>query len=219
MPKLVIVESPAKAKTISGYLGSEYIVDSSYGHILDLPKSGLAVDTENGFTPEYEVPDKAKAHVTRLKKALKQADELLLATDEDREGEAISAHLVSVLNPKVPVKRMVFHEITKSAILEAIEHSRDIDQNMVAAQEGRRVLDRLVERDRRRRHRVEAHHEPRLVHHLEHLRQPAVRRPHPVPQVAATAPRDHAEQRAGLVVAHRPVVGDGIEFFDGAGCR
>ncbi len=144
MPKLVVVESPAKAKTISGYLGSEFIVDSSYGHILDLPKSGLAVDTENGFVPDYEVPDKAKAHVTRLKKALKGADELLLATDEDREGEAISAHLVKVLNPKVPVRRMVFHEITKPAILEAIDQSRDIDHKMVAAQEGRRVLDRLV---------------------------------------------------------------------------
>lgn len=144
MSKLVIVESPAKAKTISGYLGPEYIVDSSYGHILDLPKSGLAVDTDHGFVPAYEVPDKAKAHVARLKKALKGADELLLATDEDREGEAISAHLVKVLNPKVPVKRMVFHEITKAAILDAIDHSREIDEKMVAAQEGRRVLDRLV---------------------------------------------------------------------------
>ncbi|MGB2757484.1 MAG: type I DNA topoisomerase [Acidimicrobiia bacterium] len=144
MSKLVIVESPAKAKTISGYLGPEYIVDSSYGHILDLPKSGLAVDTDNGFVPAYEVPDKAKAHVARLKKALKGVDELLLATDEDREGEAISAHLVRVLNPKVPVKRMVFHEITKAAILDAIDHSRTIDEKMVAAQEGRRVLDRLV---------------------------------------------------------------------------
>ncbi len=145
MPKpLVIVESPAKARTIAGFLGSDYEVMASIGHIRDLPKSGLAIDVDNGFRPEYEVPAGKKDVVRKLKAALKNADELILATDEDREGEAISWHIVEVLQPKVPTKRMVFHEITPSAIQEAIDNPRTLDLKLVEAQEGRRVLDRLV---------------------------------------------------------------------------
>ncbi|MEX2293974.1 MAG: type I DNA topoisomerase [Acidimicrobiales bacterium] len=144
MPKyLVIVESPAKARTIGGFLGPDYIVDSSMGHIRDLPAKGLNVDTENDFAVEYEVHASKKETISRLKKALKGADELLLATDEDREGEAISWHLLEVLQPKVPVKRMVFHEITQAAIEHAIEESRDVDHGLVDAQESRRIIDRL----------------------------------------------------------------------------
>jgi len=144
MPKyLVIVESPAKARTIGGFLGADYVVDSSMGHIRDLPAKGLNVDTEHDFAVEYEVHASKKETISRLKKALKGVDELLLATDEDREGEAISWHLLEVLQPKVPVRRMVFHEITPTAIEHAIENSRDVDSGLVDAQESRRIVDRL----------------------------------------------------------------------------
>ncbi|MBI5161167.1 MAG: type I DNA topoisomerase [Micrococcales bacterium] len=154
--KLVIVESPAKARTIAQYLGDGYEVQASVGHIRDLvdPKDlppelkkgalgRFSVDVDNGFTPYYEVNDDKRRTVTELKKALKQADELYLATDEDREGEAIAWHLLEVLKPKVPVKRMVFHEITKDAIRAAQENTRELDTALVDAQETRRILDRL----------------------------------------------------------------------------
>src|SRR4051812_36605463 len=154
--KLVIVESPAKAKTIAGYLGPDYIVESSIGHIRDLPQrasdvpkedrarfGALGVAIDDDFTPYYLVdPDKKKV-VAALKKKLKDADELLLATDEDREGEAIAWHLLQELKPKVPARRMVFHEITPQAIAEAVANPRDLDVNLVDAQETRRILDRL----------------------------------------------------------------------------
>ncbi|MET0728315.1 MAG: type I DNA topoisomerase, partial [Acidimicrobiales bacterium] len=144
MPKyLVIVESPAKARTIGGFLGPDFIVDSSMGHIRDLPAKGLNVDTEHDFAVEYEVHASKKETISRLKKALRGADELYLATDEDREGEAISWHLLEVLRPTIPVKRMVFHEITQGAIAHAIEASRDVDYGLVDAQESRRIVDRL----------------------------------------------------------------------------
>jgi len=140
---LVIVESPAKAKTIAKLLGDKYVVLASVGHIADLPKSGLQVDVENDFAPTYELTERGTKVLRELKAALKTATELYLATDEDREGEAISYHLVRYLKPKVPVKRMVFHEITRSAIDEAVRNTRDIDQQLVDAAEARRVLDRL----------------------------------------------------------------------------
>src|ERR687895_1625353 len=154
--RLVIVESPAKARTIKGYLGGDFAVESSIGHVRDLPDrasdvpkekrkrfGALGVDVEQGFEPYYIVdPDKKKV-VTELRKKLKGADELLLATDEDREGEAIAWHLLEVLKPKVPVRRMVFHEITRDAIARALEQTRAIDQRLVDAQETRRILDRL----------------------------------------------------------------------------
>ena len=115
MPKpLVIVESPAKAKTLSKFLGSDYDVRASVGHVSDLPSKGLNIDVNNGFKPTYELTERGKTVIKDLKAALKDASELYLATDEDREGEAISWHLLEYLKPKVPVKRMVFHEITKS---------------------------------------------------------------------------------------------------------
>ncbi|WP_121256955.1 type I DNA topoisomerase [Nocardioides ferulae] len=156
--KLVIVESPAKARTIGGYLGSGYVVESSIGHIRDLPQSAadtpakikdkpwgrLAVDVDNGFEPYYVVPRDKKAHISKLKSLLKDADELYLATDEDREGEAIAWHLLDELKPKnIPVKRMVFHEITKPAIQAAAENPRELAMDLVEAQETRRILDRL----------------------------------------------------------------------------
>jgi DNA topoisomerase-1 len=154
--RLVIVESPAKAKTIAGYLGPGYDVEASVGHIRDLPtpselpaaeKKGrfgkFAVDVDADFEPFYVVDADKKKKVAELKRALKGADELFLATDEDREGEAIAWHLLQVLEPTVPVRRMVFHEITRDAIRGAIETTRDLDQNMVDAQETRRILDRL----------------------------------------------------------------------------
>ena len=145
MPKnLVIVESPAKAKTIEKYLGSDFKVLSSMGHIRDLPKSGIGIDLEKNFTPVYEIsPDKLKT-VSQLKKAAKGKD-VWLATDEDREGEAISWHLCSALSldPKT-TKRITFHEITKPAIENSIKHPRTVDINLVNAQQARRVLDRLV---------------------------------------------------------------------------
>jgi DNA topoisomerase-1 len=145
MSNLVIVESPAKAKTIKRFLGKEYVVEASMGHIRDLPSSTIAVDIEHDFEPEYEVPDEKKSVVTKLKKAAKEAETLWIATDEDREGEAIGWHLTQVLkrDPKT-VKRIVFHEITEGAIKEAVEKPRTIDMRLVEAQQARRVLDRLV---------------------------------------------------------------------------
>ncbi|MFM8238396.1 MAG: type I DNA topoisomerase, partial [Actinomycetota bacterium] len=153
---LVIVESPAKARTISGFLGDDYTVEASIGHIRDLPRSRdevpeamrethgrlAGINPDNHFDVCY-IPRNTKV-ITALKRALKGADELILATDEDREGEAISWHILEVLKPTVPVKRMVFHEITRSAIAEALAHPRDLDMDLVAAQDTRRVLDRLV---------------------------------------------------------------------------
>ncbi len=142
---LVIVESPAKAKTIEGYLGKDFTVKSSFGHIRDLPKGGLAIDIENGFIPSYEVASDKKKLISELKKLVKSADIVWLATDEDREGEAISWHLLDELKLKPDAtKRIVFSEITKSAITKAIENPRTVDMNLVNAQQARRVLDRLV---------------------------------------------------------------------------
>ena len=140
---LVIVESPAKAKTLSKFLGSAFDVRASVGHVADLPSKGLAIDVDNGFKPTYELTDRGKTVIKDLRAALKDASELYLATDEDREGEAISWHLLEYLEPKVPVKRMVFHEITKSAIDHAVQNPRAIDYGMVDAAETRRILDRL----------------------------------------------------------------------------
>ncbi|MCB0998981.1 MAG: type I DNA topoisomerase [Acidimicrobiales bacterium] len=140
---LVIVESPAKAKTISKFLGATFDVRASVGHVADLPSKGLNIDVENGFTPTYELTERGKQVVKDLRAALKDASELYLATDEDREGEAISWHLLEYLKPKVPVKRMVFHEITKSAIDQAVNNPRGIDYGLVDAAETRRLLDRL----------------------------------------------------------------------------
>lgn len=142
---LVIVESPAKAKTIEGYLGKDFLVKSSFGHIRDLPKKGLNVDIENKFAPTYEVPADKKSVVSDLKKLSKDAETVWLASDEDREGEAISWHLYETLKlDKKKTKRIVFHEITKPAILKAIENPRDINIDLVNAQQARRILDRLV---------------------------------------------------------------------------
>jgi DNA topoisomerase-1 len=155
--RLVIVESPAKARTIARFLGPDYIVESSIGHVRDLPSKAaeipeklkkeawarLGVDVDHDFEPLYIVPATKKAQVAKLKALLKDADELYLATDEDREGEAIAWHLQEVLAPRVPVRRMVFHEITQNAIQEALAHPRELDQHLVEAQEARRILDRL----------------------------------------------------------------------------
>ena len=141
---LVIVESPAKAKTIEKFLGDDYKVLSSYGHIRDLKKKEFSIDTTN-FVPEYEIPSEKVKLVNELKAQAKKAETVWLASDEDREGEAISWHLYEVLGLKPEhTKRIVFHEITKSAIVEAIEHPRNIDLNLVNAQQARRVLDRIV---------------------------------------------------------------------------
>jgi DNA topoisomerase-1 len=154
---LVIVESPAKAKTIAGLLGSGYVVESSIGHIRDLPRradevpaaykgepwSRLGVDVDNGFKPLYVVSSDKKSQVAKLKQLVKQASEVYLASDEDREGESIAWHLLEVLAPRVPVKRMVFHEITRPAIERAVNEWRDLDRRLVDAQEARRILDRL----------------------------------------------------------------------------
>jgi DNA topoisomerase I len=155
--RLVIVESPAKARTIAGYLGPGFVVESSIGHVRDLPERAadipasmkkvpwarLGVNTEEDFEPFYVVDPDKKHVVASLKKRLAEADELLLATDEDREGEAIAWHLIEVLKPKIPVRRMVFHEITPDAIQRALEETRDVDRRLVDAQETRRILDRL----------------------------------------------------------------------------
>ncbi len=145
MKNLVIVESPAKAKTIEKFLGNDFSVMSSYGHIRDLQKHGFSIDVKDGFNPIYEIPDDKKELVKRLKKAAKEADAVWLASDEDREGEAIAWHLAEVLNlDPATTKRIVFHEITKPAILKAIENPRTIDIDRVNAQQARRVLDRIV---------------------------------------------------------------------------
>ncbi|HAU07695.1 MAG: DNA topoisomerase I [Candidatus Yanofskybacteria bacterium RIFOXYD1_FULL_44_17] len=149
---LVIVESPTKAKTISRFLGGDFIVKSSYGHVRDLPKGDLGIDLENDFEPKYVIPTKARKNVSELKKLAEKADEIILATDEDREGEAISWHLVEALGIKklkkadkdLKIQRIVFHEITKRAIEEALKNPREIDQNLVDAQQARRILDRIV---------------------------------------------------------------------------
>lgn len=157
MTALVIVESPAKAKKIAEYLGDDFLVESSIGHIRDLPRnaadvpaaykgeswSRMGIDVDNDFKPLYVVSPDKKDQIKKLKSMLKDSDELYLATDEDREGEAIAWHLLEVLNPQVPVKRMVFHEITKTAILEALANPRELDRHLVDAQEARRMLDRL----------------------------------------------------------------------------
>src|SRR3989338_2447089 len=168
MTTLVIVESPTKAKTISKFLGKDFIVESSYGHIRDLPSSTLGVDVEHNFEPKYVVPRKASAQVKKLKELAKKADEIILATDEDREGEAIAWHLAQALNLGAPsektetkksktrkkispdkphaseIKRIVFHEITKKAIENALHNPRTLDMNLVDAQQARRILDRIV---------------------------------------------------------------------------
>src|SRR5438552_17500498 len=158
MPKpLVIVESPAKARTIAGFLGRDFVVESSIGHIRDLPRRAadvpaayknepwarLGVDVDNGFKPLYVLSSEKRQQVAKLKALLKDASELYLATDEDREGESIAWHLLEVLGPQVPVKRMVFHEITAQAIRHAVDDWRDLDRRLVDAQEARRILDRL----------------------------------------------------------------------------
>ena len=154
---LVIVESPAKARTISKFLGSGYTVEASIGHVRDLPEGAqqipakfkgepwarLGVNVDADFEPIYVVSPGKSKQVSKLKELLKGSDELYLATDEDREGEAISWHLNELLKPKVPVHRLVFHEITKEAITKALEHPRSIDEDLVKAQEARRIIDRL----------------------------------------------------------------------------
>ena len=154
---LVIVESPAKAKTIAGYLGSTYVVESSIGHVRDLPRNAadvpaaykneswarLGIDVDNDFKPLYVITADRKDQIKKLRSIVKDVDEIYLATDEDREGEAIAWHLLEVLHPRVPVKRMVFHEITPKAIREAIDNPRELDRRLVDAQEARRMLDRL----------------------------------------------------------------------------
>ncbi|WP_320123426.1 type I DNA topoisomerase [uncultured Sphaerochaeta sp.] len=140
---LIIVESPTKARTISKFLPSNCKVVASKGHIRDLPEDKMAIDVEKGFACEYQVVAGKNALIKEIKSSLKSVDKLLLATDEDREGESISWHLLEVLKPKVPHQRMVFHEITKKAITDALDHGRDLDENLVQAQESRRVVDRL----------------------------------------------------------------------------
>src|SRR6204780_5404760 len=154
---LVIVESPAKAKTIAGFLGRDFVVESSIGHIRDLPRNAadipavykgeawarLGVDVDNDFKPIYVVSREKRDQVKKLKTMVKDASELYLATDEDREGESIAWHLLEVLAPRIPVRRMVFHEITRPAIERAVRESRDLDRRLVDAQETRRILDRL----------------------------------------------------------------------------
>ena len=154
---LVIVESPAKARTLERFLGNRYAVMASVGHIRDLPESAkeipagikdkpwarMGVDVDGDFTPYYVVPADKKANVQKLKAALKDASEVLLATDPDREGESISWHLSEVLKPRIPVKRIEFHEITEEAVTEAIANAREINESLVRAQESRRIVDRL----------------------------------------------------------------------------
>src|ERR1044072_2449270 len=154
---LVIVESPAKAKTLGRFVGGKYRGEASYGHIRDLPESAAEVpkeikekdwgrlggDVDSDFTPYYVVPADKRKQVAHLRTAIKEASELLLATDPDREGESISWHLAQVLKPKVPVRRIVFHEITEDAVRAALDHPSEVNENLVRAQESRRILDRL----------------------------------------------------------------------------
>src|SRR3989338_7646199 len=146
--KLILVESPTKSKTLQKFLGPEYLVLASYGHVRDLPKSKLGVDVEKNFEPQYIIPRKASKAVKKLKEEAKKAEKIILATDEDREGEAIAWHIISALGledrPGDNIKRIVFHEITKRAIEEALAHPRDLDMERVNAQQARRILDRLV---------------------------------------------------------------------------
>ncbi|MBU0619760.1 hypothetical protein KKB14_01640 [Patescibacteria group bacterium] len=161
--RLIIVESPTKAKTITKFLDSSYRVESCFGHVRDLPKSEMGIDIENNFQPKYIVPDKAKGAVSNLKNLAQKADQIILASDEDREGEAIAWHLVEALglkNSKFEIRnskqiqnskfkiqkitRIAFHEITENAIQEALKNSREINMNLVDAQQARRILDRLV---------------------------------------------------------------------------
>ena len=141
---LVIVESPAKAKTIGQFLGKDYRVEASYGHVRDLPKSGMSIDIEHGFVPTYEISPDKKKRVTELRKLAKVAETVWLASDEDREGEAIAWHLSQALGLPANTPRIAFHEITKGAIERAIAQPRVVDQHLVDAQQARRVLDRLV---------------------------------------------------------------------------
>ncbi|MGI6467058.1 MAG: type IA DNA topoisomerase [Sphaerochaetaceae bacterium] len=140
---LIIVESPTKARTIKKFLPKNYTVLASNGHVRDLPSKDLSIDVEKGYIPKYVISKGKDKIIKELKSELAKSDNLLLATDEDREGESIAHHLVEILKPKVPYERMVFHEITKSAILNALENGRPIRDNLVNAQEARRVLDRL----------------------------------------------------------------------------
>jgi DNA topoisomerase-1 len=154
---LVIVESPAKARTLSRFLGRDYRVEASLGHIRDLPQNAgeipqqirgepwanLAVDVENDFKPYWVTPASKRRQVSALRAALKDVTELLLATDPDREGESISFHLLDVLKPKVPARRVTFHEITREAVQQAVREAHDLDRNLIDAQESRRILDRL----------------------------------------------------------------------------
>ena len=154
---LVIVESPHKAQMIASFLGSDYVVESSVGHIRDLPRNAadipakykgeswarLGVNVDNGFEPIYVITPDRRQQVARLKELVKDAAQVFLATDEDREGEAIAWHLIETLKPTVPVRRMVFHEITPRAIAEAVANPRELDESLVDAQETRRILDRL----------------------------------------------------------------------------
>ena len=139
---LIIVESPSKATTLKKFLGDKYLVEASVGHIRDLPKKELGIETDKQFNPTY-VQTIEKTNLKNIKSALSKSSELYLATDSDREGEAIAWHLVELLKPNVPVKRLVFHEITKDAILDSFNHTRDIDMDLVKAQETRRMIDRL----------------------------------------------------------------------------
>ncbi|KKU04170.1 MAG: topoisomerase protein [Candidatus Giovannonibacteria bacterium GW2011_GWA2_45_21] len=146
--KLIIVESPTKARTISQFLGSDFKVESSYGHVRDLPEKKLGIDLEKDFEPQYVILPKAKKRVAELKSEAKKSEKVILATDEDREGEAISWHLIQALgldDGKISkTERIVFHEITKTAIENALKNPRNIDENLVDAQQARRILDRLV---------------------------------------------------------------------------
>ena len=219
--KLVIVESPAKARTISGFLGRGYVVESSIGHIRDLPNNAsevpakykgeswgrLGVNVDDGFTPVYVVPKDKKPQITKLKSLLKDADELYLATDEDREGEAIAWHLYDELKPKVPVHRMVFHEITPEAIAAAVASPREIDSDLVEAQEARRILDRLYG------YEVSPVLWKKVMSGLsagrvQSRRDPSGRRPRAradgVPCRGVLGPRGHVRRRRGQVAADLP---------------
>ncbi|PIR13082.1 DNA topoisomerase I [Candidatus Falkowbacteria bacterium CG11_big_fil_rev_8_21_14_0_20_39_10] len=145
MKNLIIVESPTKAKTISKFIDSSYQIESSFGHVRDLPKSDMGIDIENNFIPKYVVPAKAKKNIAILKELVKKSDQIIMATDEDREGEAIAWHLIEALKLKEnKIKRIAFHEITKEAIIEALKNPRELDMHLVDAQQARRILDRLV---------------------------------------------------------------------------